>query len=384
MLLLATAQALSPYSQLGIRVDPQRVEAQAMLQKAAETTPGFRLVGDAAISADDLGWSCALIDGVLEFETPTLDECAWLSQRLAECGAVDAVELFASKALGAWGEFREPATPYADDRWDFDVDALRRDGYAILRGAAPEWRAAAAGAADAGAGNLTGQGHDLRTDRVHWVDGSAAPAFAGAVGALKSLAAYLNGNFVDGPGFLGRGPAPPAAPATADAPLTVTRHVQLATYRPEVDGSGGYTLHSDNGPSSPGKAKKNGRHVTAILYLNEHWDEADGGALELYPDSVDDAAVQRVLLGQAGRAWTPADERNLEAALAGHRRVDVWPEAGTVVVFDSRLVHTVRPAKRDRRALTLWMSKPADGDMLPVDRGEVYNDFAGRWIGDDE
>ena len=40
-------------------------------------------------------------------------------------------ELFASKALGAWGEFREPATPYADDRWDFDVDALRRDGYAI-------------------------------------------------------------------------------------------------------------------------------------------------------------------------------------------------------------------------------------------------------------
>ena len=149
MLLLATAQALSPYSQLGIRVDPQRVEAQAMLQKAAETTPGFRLVGDAAISADDLGWSCALIDGVLEFETPTLDECAWLSQRLAECGAVDAVELFASKALGAWGEFREPATPYADDRWDFDVDALRRDGYAILRGAAPEWRAAAAGAAAA-------------------------------------------------------------------------------------------------------------------------------------------------------------------------------------------------------------------------------------------
>ncbi|KAH8092747.1 protein serine/threonine phosphatase [Aureococcus anophagefferens] len=287
-----------------------------MLQKAAETTPGFRLVGDAAISADDLGWSCALIDGVLEFETPTLDECAWLSQRLAECGAVDAVELFASTALGYWGEFREAATPYADDHWDFD-------------------------------------GHDLRTDRVHWVDGSAAPAFAGAVGALKSVAAYLNGHFVDGPGFLCRGPAPPAAPATADAPLTVTRHVQLATYRPEVDGSGGYTLHSDNGPSSPGKAKKNGRHVTAILYLNEHWDEADGGALELYPDSVDDAAVQRVLLGQAGRAWTPADERNLEAALAGHRRVEVWPEAGTVVVFDSRLVHTVRPAKRDRRALTL-------------------------------
>ncbi|KAH8062482.1 protein serine/threonine phosphatase [Aureococcus anophagefferens] len=111
--------------------------------KAAETTPGFRLVGDAAISADELGWSCALIDGVLEFETPTLDECAWLSRRLAECGKVDAVELFASKALGAWGELREPATPYADDRWDFDVDALRRDGYAILRGAAPSGAAAA-------------------------------------------------------------------------------------------------------------------------------------------------------------------------------------------------------------------------------------------------
>ncbi|KAH8091860.1 protein serine/threonine phosphatase [Aureococcus anophagefferens] len=245
-----------------------------MLQKAAETTPGFRLVGDAAISADDLGWSCALIDGVLDSS--------------------------ASTALGYWGEFREAATPYADDHWDFDVGALRRDGYAILRAPRPS---GARPAPHAGAGNLTGQGHDLRTDRVHWVDGSAAPAFAGAVGALKSVAAYLNGHF----------------------------------------------------------AKKNGRHVTAILYLNEHWDEADGGALELYPDSVDDAAVQRVLLGQAGRAWTPADERNLEAALAGHRRVEVWPEAGTVVVFDSRLVHTVRPAKRDRRAHAL-MSKPADGD----------------------
>ncbi|KAK7253518.1 hypothetical protein SO694_000011068 [Aureococcus anophagefferens] len=374
-------QALSPYSQLGIRVDPQRVEAQAMLQKAAETTPGFRLVGDAAISADDLGWSCALIDGVLEFETPTLDECAWLSQRLAEAAPVDAVELFASTALGYWGEFREAATPYADDHWDFDVGALRRDGYAILRGAAPEWRA--------------------RPARQRWRGQPDGPGPRPAHGP-RPLGRRLRGAGLRGrrrgaqvrrgvpqrplrrrPGFLCRGPAPPAAPATADAPLTVTRHVQLATYRPEVDGSGGYTLHSDNGPSSPGKAKKNGRHVTAILYLNEHWDEADGGALELYPDSVDDAAVQRVLLGQAG-AWAPADERNLEAALAGHRRVEVWPEAGTVVVFDSRLVHTVRPAKRDRQALhALDVQARGRRHASPWAAARCYND-AGRWIGDDE
>ena len=201
-------------------------------------------------------------------------------------------------------------------------------------------------------------------------------ALARAVGALKALGAFLNERaFVDGDGdggFLRRGGPPPVFPASPDEPLTVTRHVQFATYEPERDGDGGYTLHSDNGPASPGKASKNGRHVTAILYLNEGWSDDDGGHLELFPDSLDDPAVQAALLDQTGREWTVDDERALEAALQGHRSVRVAPRAGTVVVFDSRLVHTVHPATRTRRALTLWMSRPVDGDMLPCNHGEVY------------
>lgn len=69
------------------------------------------------------------------------------------------------------------------------------------------------------------------------------------------------------------------------------------------------------------------RMVTAILYLNPGWDEADGGHLRLY---------------------VPGGEGEEEA-------VDVPPLGGTLVSFLSALFeHEVLPARRERWSLTGW------------------------------
>lgn len=70
------------------------------------------------------------------------------------------------------------------------------------------------------------------------------------------------------------------------------------------------------------------RWITCLLYLNRHWDPADGGQLRIYPDSRDDAFVE------------------------------VWPEAGTFVCFRSdTILHEVRPTERERLSLTGWLRK---------------------------
>lgn len=69
------------------------------------------------------------------------------------------------------------------------------------------------------------------------------------------------------------------------------------------------------------------RVVSIVLYLNEGWRTADGGALRLH--------------GAAGS-------------------VDVLPHAGTLVAFPSEgLAHEVRAARRDRLALTGWLRRRA-------------------------
>jgi Rps23 Pro-64 3,4-dihydroxylase Tpa1-like proline 4-hydroxylase len=92
---------------------------------------------------------------------------------------------------------------------------------------------------------------------------------------------------------------------------------------------------------------------TCILYLNDNdWDmEQDGGALRLYPNMKD---VH--VLGAA-------------VGLAANNFVDIAPINGRLLVFDSRLVHSVQPVTsttKRRRALTLWINKPNNSDV----RGE--------------
>ena len=65
------------------------------------------------------------------------------------------------------------------------------------------------------------------------------------------------------------------------------------------------------------------RVVTLIAYLNENWDEDDGGELQLY--------------------------------LNDGRTITVLPNAGTLVCFMSAdFEHEVLPAKRERTSLTGW------------------------------
>lgn len=71
------------------------------------------------------------------------------------------------------------------------------------------------------------------------------------------------------------------------------------------------------------------RTVTAILYLNEDWTEADGGKLRLYLETGEDSPY-----------------------------VDVMPEAGTLVSFlSASFIHEVLPSNRERMSLTGWYRK---------------------------
>lgn len=66
------------------------------------------------------------------------------------------------------------------------------------------------------------------------------------------------------------------------------------------------------------------RVISAVFYLNRNWSEADGGALRLY-------------LGDGS-----------------HR--DIYPHAGSLLLFLSgRFEHEVLPATRDRMSIASWM-----------------------------
>jgi Rps23 Pro-64 3,4-dihydroxylase Tpa1-like proline 4-hydroxylase len=94
---------------------------------------------------------------------------------------------------------------------------------------------------------------------------------------------------------------------------------------------------------------------TCILYLNDNdWNvDTDGGALRLYPNT------QHVF--------------NPSEVVASRRFdfVDIAPKNGRLLIFDSRLVHSVEKVTsthRRRRALTLWINRLNDSGV----RGEMY------------
>lgn len=71
------------------------------------------------------------------------------------------------------------------------------------------------------------------------------------------------------------------------------------------------------------------RVLTIILYLNEQWDETDGGQLRLYLD---------------GRSVSPS--------------LDIMPNGGTLVAFwSAQFWHEVLPACRDRLSITGWFRR---------------------------
>ncbi len=79
------------------------------------------------------------------------------------------------------------------------------------------------------------------------------------------------------------------------------------------------------------------RTVTAITYLNENWQECDGGALRIF-----------------------LNEKTGET-------LEVLPEAGTFVTFLSAdYWHEVLPSQRDRLSITGWFKTRPIGDVFPL------------------
>jgi ectoine hydroxylase-related dioxygenase (phytanoyl-CoA dioxygenase family) len=87
---------------------------------------------------------------------------------------------------------------------------------------------------------------------------------------------------------------------------------------------------------------------------DDDWDmERDGGALRLYPDSQHFISPSEAL------------------AACAQDFVDISPLNGRLLIFDSCLVHSVRPntsPTKRRRALTLWINRPNDSGV----KGEQY------------
>lgn len=106
---------------------------------------------------------------------------------------------------------------------------------------------------------------------------------------------------------------------------------QLACY----PGDGGaFWAHHDGAPfdeldvsmSEESRRLISNRRVTAILYLQDGWEDSWGGALRAHCDS-----------------------------LGGQLSTDIQPEGGTLVLFRSRdLWHEVLPTFSPRFALTMW------------------------------
>ncbi|MBT2795304.1 2OG-Fe(II) oxygenase [Paraburkholderia strydomiana] len=87
-----------------------------------------------------------------------------------------------------------------------------------------------------------------------------------------------------------------------------------AVYRPGA----GYARHVDC------LRNNDSRVISAVFYLNEAWQDAEGGALRLY--------------------------------LADQSYHDVFPRAGTLLLFlSAQFEHEVLPAARDRMSIACWM-----------------------------
>ncbi|MDR5773083.1 MULTISPECIES: 2OG-Fe(II) oxygenase [unclassified Caballeronia] len=87
-----------------------------------------------------------------------------------------------------------------------------------------------------------------------------------------------------------------------------------AVYRPGT----GYTRHLDC------LRNNDSRVISAVFYLNEAWQDVEGGALRLY--------------------------------LADQTHHDVFPRAGTLLLFlSAQFEHEVLPATRDRMSIACWM-----------------------------
>ncbi len=220
---------------------------------------------------------------------------------------------------------------------------------------------------------------DYRTDNVSFLNRENALEYGleHQHDFLLTLASHLNCNL----DFSLKGPSPykPIFPGTAERPLTNPGgfNVQIAMYG-ENDY---YNPHSDNsidvkinpscafdctkmiGPkdnlSSSAlnsneillpRRRSNWRFITAILYMNEGWEIADGGQLRMYLNSV--GVIHPYMV------------------VNRHKYIDINPSNGKLLLFDSRMVHSVEKVLNEaktRMALTIWIIRPEENGVSGED-----------------
>lgn len=156
-------------------------------------------------------------------------------------------------------------------------------------------------AAGIGRGQGLNVNEAIRGDEVLWLEQAETGALADYQGFIESLRVNLNQAL-----YLGL--------AEFEAHLAV--YPLGACYQQHLDNFRGTSA----------------RIISAVLYLNEAWAEADGGQLRLYTSS--DAAGEYV---------------------------DIFPHAGQLALFRSEVFwHEVLPATRERFSLTGWLRRRGD------------------------
>ncbi len=256
------------------------------------------------------------------------------------------------------------------------LDKLQRDGFVVIDNVIKTTQSSNEkldGKTNINQGKRKTDARDYRTDKVAFFNRENALEYGleDQHDFLLTLASHLNGNLDIA--FRGHSLYTPVFPGTAERPLTNPSgfSVQFAEYA-ENDH---YNPHSDNSVdiklkmcgvfdvTRPIDAKSdsdgtllpsrriNWRYITAILYMNEGWEKGDGGQLRLYLDSSDVIHPNMVL-----------DE---------HDFIDINPSNGKLLLFDSRMIHSVEKVLKEgktRRALTLWIIRPEESGA----RGEDY------------
>jgi len=204
--------------------------------------------------------------------------------------------------------------PEADSKLEVIVNALEKDGWCVVPGFLEPslWRAMAAEAqamyAD-GAFRQAGVGRkqsfvirpEIRNDRVLWLDpASPTQVQAEYLARMECLRQRIN------------------------------RELQLGLFGFEshyalYPAGSFYRRHLDQ---FRGAGR---RTVSCILYLNENWQPAEGGALRVYVPLADNTPV-------------PVETH-----------FDLLPEGGSLVVFlSAEYEHEVLPATRERLSITGW------------------------------
>ena len=186
---------------------------------------------------------------------------------------------------------------------------------ALAAEAQAHWQAGAFRQAGVGRGTGWVQRPDIRSDEVFWVDEEdLSLTLAMTLGTLDALKQHLNRSLFAG---------------------LEDFEVHLARY----DRGAFYARHIDQFEDTTRRA------ISVVLYLNHQWRLQDGGTLRLWT--------------------TPAPGRTPPSPKTPF--IEVWPEAGTLVVFRSAdFWHEVRRARRTRLSLTGWFLRRASNPLEQV------------------